>query len=213
MGRAVALKLNTHMQAAELRDQELELKVQISALLSQDKEQKEANMDYAGAVVTDAEIRLHLFRSNCVGKSELAKALAAYYFGSEEAMVCLHMNGNLRLMLSHITSDSDLQSWAWAPPQREEYKGNIRLKKRSGHRSTLEREKILDRWLENERGSPDVWRCLYRILVEPDDRLAQYIASNSNIILEKQDCSVIYSYTGERYEVKEDEMRVLRSFD
>jgi len=145
----------TYVQAAELRDKEVDLKSQISALISKIKELKKTEYGEVGPVVTEADIRhivstwtgipvqkvssdeserllkmeetLHgrvigqdeavkaissairrarvglknpnrpiasfIFSGPTgVGKSELAKALASYYFGSEQAMVRLDMS-------------------------------------------------------------------------------------------------------------------------
>ncbi|KAJ1411886.1 UVR domain [Sesbania bispinosa] len=112
-------------KAGELRDKEMDLKAQISALVEKGKEMSKAESEAGdeGPVVTEVVIQhivsswtgipvekvstdesdrllkmeetLHNFilsGPTGVGKSELAKALAAYYFGSEEAMIQLDMS-------------------------------------------------------------------------------------------------------------------------
>ncbi|OAY63351.1 Chaperone protein ClpC1, chloroplastic [Ananas comosus] len=152
-----AVRSQDFEKAGELRDREMELRAQISALIDKGKEESkaESEMGEAGPVVTEADIQ-HIVSSwtgipvekvstdesdrllkmeetlhkriigqdeavkaisrairrarvglknpnrpiasfifsgpTGVGKSELAKALAAYYFGSEEAMIRLDMS-------------------------------------------------------------------------------------------------------------------------
>ncbi|URE37808.1 ATP-dependent Clp protease ATP-binding subunit clpA [Musa troglodytarum] len=152
-----AVRSQDFEKAGELRDQEMELKAQISALVDKGKERSQAESEAGegGPVVTEADIQ-HIVSSwtgipvekvssdesdrllkmeetlhkrvigqdeavkaisrairrarvglknpnrpiasfifsgpTGVGKSELAKALAAYYFGSEEAMIRLDMS-------------------------------------------------------------------------------------------------------------------------
>ncbi|GJM87693.1 hypothetical protein PR202_ga03671 [Eleusine coracana subsp. coracana] len=90
-------------KAGELRDREMELKAQITALIDKSKEMNkaEAESGETGPMVNEADIQ-HIVSSwtgipwrkspTGVGKSELAKALATYYFGSEEAMIRLDMS-------------------------------------------------------------------------------------------------------------------------
>lgn len=148
---------NCYLQAGELRDREMDLKAQISALIEKNKEMSKAETEAGdvGPIVTETDIQ-HIVSSwtgipvekvstdesdrllkmeetlhtrvigqdeavkaisrairrarvglknpnrpiasfifsgpTGVGKSELAKALAAYYFGSEEAMIRLDMS-------------------------------------------------------------------------------------------------------------------------
>ncbi|KAK6127840.1 hypothetical protein DH2020_038409 [Rehmannia glutinosa] len=121
-------------KAGELRDREMDLKAQISALIDKNKEMTKAETEAGEEVSTDESDRLLKMEETLhkriigqdeavkaisrairrarvglknpnrpiasfifsgptgVGKSELAKALATYYFGSEEAMIRLDMS-------------------------------------------------------------------------------------------------------------------------
>ncbi|XWS47754.1 hypothetical protein CRYUN_Cryun13aG0011800 [Craigia yunnanensis] len=129
-----AVRSQDFEKAGELRDREIELRAQITAIQEKDKEMDKAEAEEGdgGPVVTEVDIQ-HIVSSwtgipvekdeavkaisrairrarvglknpnrpiasfifsgpTGVGKSELAKALAAYYFGSEEAMIRLDMS-------------------------------------------------------------------------------------------------------------------------
>ncbi|VAH31920.1 unnamed protein product [Triticum turgidum subsp. durum] len=82
-------------KAGELRDEEMELKAQITAIIDKSKEMVKAETESGevGLKNPNRPIASFIFSGPTgVGKSELAKALASYYFGSEEAMIRLDMS-------------------------------------------------------------------------------------------------------------------------
>ncbi|VFQ81852.1 unnamed protein product [Cuscuta campestris] len=209
-----AVRSQDFEKAGEFRDRELELKVQMSALVENRKEMNKSAEDDVGPVVTEADIqhvvalwtgipvskvstdesdrllkmeetlhkrvigqdeavvaicrairraRVGLKNPNRpiasfifsgptgVGKSELAKALATYYFGSEEAMV--------RLDMSEFMERHTVSKLIGSPPGYVGYTEGGQLTE-----SVRRRPYTLVLFDEIEKAHPDVFNMMLQIL-------------------------------------------------
>ncbi|CAI5988495.1 unnamed protein product [Closterium sp. NIES-65] len=220
-------------KAGELRDQEMDLKTQISAIMEKTKEQSKAEVEASGGaggpVVTEADIhqivgawtgipvdkvssdessrllkmeetlhnrvigqdeavkaisrairraRVGLKNPNRpiasfifsgptgVGKSELAKSLASYYFGSEEAMVRLdmsefmeHHTAMVRLDMSEFMERHTVSKLIGSPPGYVGYSEGGQLTE-----AVRRRPYTVVLFDEIEKAHPDVFNMMLQIL-------------------------------------------------